>query len=80
KEHCSRSNGGLWYEQWEDCDAFVLGVDEATKQRLGQQGRDYVAREYGWERVENDYQLALTGSAAGAAAIVSVASTESRQT
>lgn len=64
KGHCSRSNGGLWYEQWEDCDAFVTRIDETMKKRLGQQGQDYVAKYYTWERVENDYRTAIAGAAA----------------
>jgi glycosyltransferase involved in cell wall biosynthesis len=53
KEHCLRSNGGLFYE---DADEFVealdlLAGDEALREALGANGQSYVTENYRWEVV-----------------------------
>jgi glycosyltransferase involved in cell wall biosynthesis len=52
-EHCTRSNGGLYYA---DRDEFVeclklLVSDERLRQAMGRNGRDYVRRHYRWDVV-----------------------------
>jgi glycosyltransferase involved in cell wall biosynthesis len=59
--HCRRSNGGLWYETWDECAAILRGIDSATKNRLGQQGQRYVKKHYAWDRTESRYLDALKG-------------------
>ena len=58
-EHCRESNGGLWYDGFDDFNAVLSTVDESTRQVLGRQGRDYVENCYSWERVESRYLEAL---------------------
>jgi glycosyltransferase involved in cell wall biosynthesis len=52
---CLRSNGGLFYVGYaEFAEALrLLLAEPALAARLGAQGRDYVAAEYSWERVES---------------------------
>lgn len=56
--HCVRSNGGLWYENFEEFDrALTRLVDDSELARhLGSQGRAYVKRTYTWDRIENLYR------------------------
>jgi glycosyltransferase involved in cell wall biosynthesis len=53
--HCQRSNGGLWYNTFNEWAAAIKTIDEPTKAALGQQGKDYVRRNYSWKRVEHSY-------------------------
>ena len=53
--HCARSNGGLWYNSFEEWVAAMNVVDEPTRARLGRQGKDYVSANYSWSRVEQAY-------------------------
>lgn len=57
--HCRRGNGGLWYNDWKECEAILRLIDARTKDVLGQQGRAYVTERYSWSRVEGDYLRAL---------------------
>jgi glycosyltransferase involved in cell wall biosynthesis len=57
-EHCVRSNGGLYYS---DLDEFVeclklLVRDARLRAALGQNGRDYVRRNYRWDVVLGKYE------------------------
>lgn len=57
-EHCTRSNGGLWYA---DRDEFVEALkllvgDERLRQTLGRNGREYVRRNYRWDIVIGKYE------------------------
>lgn len=57
-EHCTRSNGGLWYA---DRDEFVecmklLFSDARLRASLGKNGRDYVRRNYRWDVVLAKYE------------------------
>jgi glycosyltransferase involved in cell wall biosynthesis len=61
KDHCLRSNGGLWYG---DADEFVEALDllvgsAELRRALGASGREYVARHYRWEAVLARYQALL---------------------
>jgi glycosyltransferase involved in cell wall biosynthesis len=58
KDHCLRSNAGLWYE---DADEFALALDmlvrdERLARVLGENGRRYVAEDYGWDAVLRRYR------------------------
>jgi len=51
---CRKSNGGLWfnsYPEFEEELSLLLDNPELCR-TLGEQGREYVLREYSWERVE----------------------------
>ena len=57
-EHCTRSNGGLWYA---DRDEFVecmklLFSDARLRASMGRNGRDYVRRNYRWDVVLGKYE------------------------
>ena len=58
--HCRESNGGLWYNNFQEWSAALSVVNEPTRAILGEQGRRYVHNQYSWNRVEADY-LALLG-------------------
>ena len=64
REHCERSNGGLWYEGYEEWAAILQTVGDEQKDALGRQGMAYVARNYRWERVEQDYLELVKADAA----------------
>jgi glycosyltransferase involved in cell wall biosynthesis len=58
KDHCLRSNGGLFYE---DADEFVEALDLLVREprlqgALGESGRAYVAENYRWEAVLGRYR------------------------
>jgi glycosyltransferase involved in cell wall biosynthesis len=53
--HCQRSNGGLWYNNYDECADILRSVNDQTKDRLGQQGQRYVKENYSWARVESVY-------------------------
>ena len=59
--HCKRSNGGLWYQNFNEWAAAILTVNEVAKATLGLQGNEYVLRNYSWTRIEDTY-LRLLGS------------------
>jgi glycosyltransferase involved in cell wall biosynthesis len=58
KEHCLRSNAGLFYENAEEfAEALDLLVsNEPLRRALGENGRRYVEREYRWEVVLERYR------------------------
>ena len=58
-QHCQESNGGLWYDHFDDFSIVLSTVDESTRQVLGRQGREYVEDRYSWSRVESRYLEAL---------------------
>jgi glycosyltransferase involved in cell wall biosynthesis len=53
--HCKRSNGGLWFETWDECAAIIDSIDRSTQEGLGQNGQVYVRENYSWERIEQIY-------------------------
>jgi len=56
-EHCTRSNGGLYYadrDEFVECLKLLLS-DERLRQALGRNGRDYVRRNYRWDVVLGKY-------------------------
>ncbi len=57
-EHCVRSNGGLWYEdkhEFVEC-LNVLLADARLRSRLGDNGREYVRKNYRWDVVLEKYE------------------------
>lgn len=53
KGQCLRSNGGLFYDGYDEFESGLRLLTERPELRrtLGRQGRDYVEREYSWARV-----------------------------
>lgn len=57
KGQCIRSNGGLWYENYEEfkeCLDLLL-ADENLRDQLGNKGRKFVDMHYSWETIEKKY-------------------------
>lgn len=57
-EHCTRSNGGLWYAnrtEFVECLRLLL-ADSRLRSALGRNGRDYVRRNYRWDVVLGKYE------------------------
>jgi glycosyltransferase involved in cell wall biosynthesis len=57
--HCQRSNGGVWYSDWAECEALLHLIDEPARSILGRQGQAYVGTHYTWDRVKSIYLEAL---------------------
>lgn len=57
KEFCLRSNGGLYfdnYDEFESCVKFYLENPEIRK-KLGENGESFVRQNFNWEKVIQDY-------------------------
>jgi glycosyltransferase involved in cell wall biosynthesis len=57
-EHCTRSNGGLYYadrDEFVECLKLLIG-DARLRSALGRNGRDYVRRNYRWDVVLAKYE------------------------
>jgi glycosyltransferase involved in cell wall biosynthesis len=57
-EHCTRSNGGLFYadrDEFVECLNLLVG-DDMLRAALGRNGRDYVKRNYRWDIVLGKYE------------------------
>jgi glycosyltransferase involved in cell wall biosynthesis len=70
RAHCERSNGGLWYtdyEQFRECTDRLLGGERLSR-TLGEQGRAYVEADYTWDRTIGVYTRALARAAGRPAA------------
>jgi glycosyltransferase involved in cell wall biosynthesis len=52
--HCQRSNGGLYYQHYDEFSAILslLLARPELRGHLGQQGRAYVQQNYAWETLE----------------------------
>ena len=61
---CRRAGGGLWYVNADEFTVALEMLDPATRALLGGRGRDYVARQYSWQRVESVYREVLERLAA----------------
>jgi len=57
KGHCLRSNGGLFYGDYEEFEAALELIlnDKDLARRLGENGKNYVLRNYSWPAVEGKY-------------------------
>ncbi len=56
-EHCLASNGGLYYTNYDEF-AFCLDLmltNQPLREKLGAQGKAYVADRYSWDTVEKTY-------------------------
>jgi glycosyltransferase involved in cell wall biosynthesis len=53
--HCQASQGGLYYNGFDEWCAALAVADHDTKCILGDQGRKYVRERYSWARVTTDY-------------------------
>jgi glycosyltransferase involved in cell wall biosynthesis len=57
-EHCTRSNGGLYYadrDEFVECLKLLMG-DTRLREALGRNGREYVRRHYRWDVVLGKYE------------------------
>ena len=56
--HCQRSNGGLWYDNYEEFEGALgrLLADSGLARALGAQGQVYVRDNYAWQRIEAVYR------------------------
>ena len=57
-EHCTRSNGGLYYadrDEFVECLKVLVG-DEWLRAALGRNGREYIRRNYRWDVVLGKYE------------------------
>lgn len=63
REHCQRSNGGLYFSGYAEFEAILdlLLSDEALRKRLGEKGRRYVERNFTWEQVTGRFLDAVCG-------------------
>jgi len=61
REHCERSNGGLWFGSYLEFEAVLdrLLESEDLRTRLGHNGRAYVQREYSWDVVLGRFDAAI---------------------
>jgi glycosyltransferase involved in cell wall biosynthesis len=62
-EHCRRSGGGLWFESYRSFEVAVdrLVADRGLRSALGESGRRYTARFYGWPSIIDRYTQFLQG-------------------
>ncbi|HET9050057.1 MAG TPA: glycosyltransferase family 4 protein [Candidatus Dormibacteraeota bacterium] len=62
REHCERSGGGVWVESPEEYSAALsmLAADPALRLRMAAQGREYILDEYGWPRVLDRLERAVS--------------------
>ncbi len=61
REHCERSNGGLWFSTYAEFEAVVdrlLGSEE-LRHALARNGRAYVEREYSWPAVLDRFHTSM---------------------
>lgn len=60
REHCERSNGGLWFTNYAEFEAVLdrLLASADLRTALARNGADYVRREYGWDVVVDRFEAA----------------------
>lgn len=61
KDHCIKSNGGLYfsnYDEFEECLKYFLTYP-AKRDRIAQNGKEYVIRNYSWETIIKRYEKLL---------------------
>ena len=73
KGHAAKSNGGLWYQNY---DEFREGLslmlsNEKLKGGMGRNGKRYVEENYGWNKIEEKYLGLLVGLKSSPAAKLS---------
>ena len=57
KGHCLRSNGGLWYENYEEFKECLdlLISDDRLRAKMAENGKRYVEENYSWPKIEEKY-------------------------
>lgn len=61
KSHCEKSNGGLYYENYEEfveCVNLLLS-DVHLQEQMGKNGYQYVKENYSWDKIINEYRIFL---------------------
>jgi len=61
KSHCEKSNGGLYYENYEEfveCINLLLS-DVHLQEQMGKNGYQYVKENYSWDKIINEYRIFL---------------------
>lgn len=68
REHCERSGGGVAFRDYPGfaAAARALLTDPLRARAMGEAGRDYVRREYGWDAVASRFRATLDRMVAGA--------------
>ena len=64
-DHCQRSNAGLYYadgDEFVECLQLLVGNTE-LREKLGQNGRRYVAEHYSWQVVLDKYDQLIAAVA-----------------
>lgn len=61
REHCERSNGGLWFSSYAEFEEVLdrLLASESLQRTLARNGRAYVEREYSWDAVLRRFDDAI---------------------
>ena len=57
KGHCKKSNGGLYYynyEEFKECLDLLLN-NIPLRSQMGKNGRKYIEKNYGWDIIESKY-------------------------
>lgn len=65
KDHCQRSNAGLYYasgDEFVECLRLLAGNSE-LREKLGRNGRRYVAEQYNWQVVLEKYERLIAAVA-----------------
>jgi glycosyltransferase involved in cell wall biosynthesis len=57
KGHCIRSNAGLWYQNYDEFSECLnyLCSNPTVLKKMGENGREYIKKNYTWEKVEMKY-------------------------
>ena len=57
REHCRRSNGGLWYTNFDEFKQCVgmMTSDRRLSAGLAHNGKKYTEEEYNWEKIKRRY-------------------------
>jgi len=66
RDHCRKSNGGLWFLVYPEFEEELLALlqQENLRRSMGAAGRAYVLREYAWSAINRKFQDALRQFAA----------------
>ena len=63
KGHCQKSNGGLFYETYAECEKHlnVFSKDMDALKELGQNARDYIEKNYLWSTIMTRIKKLIEG-------------------
>ena len=56
---CRRSQGGIWYDSYEEFEVALDLLDRDLRERLGRQGQEHVRATYNWTQVVPAYREIL---------------------